>query len=316
MAIPISNRNKIILVRRVIGFGESLIDFVIEDEQFKHALPGGSVLNTLVSLSRFGANTQLVTDFSDDAPGRIISRFLQEENIGSDYLSIYKEGKTALAFAALDSNKNASYTFYKDYPEKRFEDLRIAFSSNDIFLFGSFSSLQINLQIALNNLINDAKSAGSLIFYDPNIRMHKISETKPEWKFLMRNFAVADIIRGSDEDFQTIFGTDSAVEIFDKIQPSSCKLLIITSSDSKVAVVSNGFSFQMSVPSVKVVSTIGAGDAFNAGMVASIIEQEISKDQLEFLSEQQTKLILKKAIAFASEVCASSSNYISKQLTV
>ncbi|MDO8898122.1 MAG: PfkB family carbohydrate kinase, partial [Bacteroidales bacterium] len=86
--------------------------------------------------------------------------------------------------------------------------------------------------------------------------------------------------------------------------------------DSKVAVVSNRFSFQMPVPSVKVVSTIGAGDAFNAGMVASIIEQEISKDYLEYLSEQQTKLILNKAIAFAYEVCASSSNYISKQLTV
>jgi fructokinase len=315
MAIPISNRIIFDNARQVIGFGESLIDLVIENGRFSFALPGGSILNTLVSLARYGASTQLITDFTNDAPGRIISKFLEEENIGSEFLAVYSEGKTALAFAELDLNRNATYSFYKDYPEKRFDNIRPTFSSEKIFIFGSFSSLQENLQPVLSDLLDKAKSAESIIFYDPNIRQHKIDITQPAYNFLLRNFSVADVVRGSDEDFQAVFGTSNADEIFTKIQPSSCKLLIVTSSDKYVELVSGRFSYRMPVPSIKVVSTIGAGDAFNAGLLASIIEQKITIENLENLSEEQTIMMLKMAIDFASEVCASNSNYINKDLS-
>jgi fructokinase len=312
MATPILNRNFIDKSREIIGFGESLIDLVIENGRFSFALPGGSILNTLVSLARYGAVTQLITDYSNDAPGRIISKFLKEENIGSEFLSVYDDGKTALAFAELDLNRNATYSFYKDYPAKRFDNFRPSFSSEKIFIFGSFSSLQENLQPVLSDLLNKAKKAESIIFFDPNIRQHRIDATQPAYNYLLRNFSLADIVRGSDEDFQTVFGTCNAVEIFTKIQPSSCKLLIVTSSDKYVELVHNRFSYKMAVPSVKVVSTIGAGDAFNAGLLASIIEQKIKSVMLGNLSEEQTRVMLKKAIEFASEVCASNSNYINK----
>jgi fructokinase len=60
------------------------------------------------------------------------------------------------------------------------------------------------------------------------------------------------------------------------------------------------------------VSTIGAGDNFNAGMMAAIYINEIKKDQLEIMGEEMWSKVVSMGVDFASEVCMSYDNYISE----
>jgi fructokinase len=64
---------------------------------------------------------------------------------------------------------------------------------------------------------------------------------------------------------------------------------------------------------VNVISTIGAGDSFNAGMVVNIIKNEITVDNLFNKSPDQWIDIMEYAVNFAADVCSSLDNYISRE---
>lgn len=308
MVIPISNKAQ----SRIVGFGEALLDIIVEDGSIRNAIPGGSVFNTLVSLARCGIPTDFVSDFGDDTAGRMILRFLKEENIGTAYISLFSEGLTALAFAELNKNKDASYTFYKQYPKVRFQGHLPNFDSNDFFAFGSFSALQDDIQFVLQTLISRAKAAGSIVFYDPNIRSKVNKSDQITLDRLKFNFSQADIIRGSNEDFQSIFDTSDSGKIFDLIQPSFCKILIVTSASGNIQFFSPKYRFEQKVTAVKVVSSIGAGDAFNAGILATLFSKGVHLNDLEHCSQEFYLKMIANAEVFAAHVCMSAENYVNR----
>lgn len=300
--------------RLVIGFGEALLDIIIEPSGSVTLMAGGSVLNTLVSLSRSQISTQIITSYGSDIPGRIIEKFLEQEHIGRQFVSVFQNGKTALAFAELDANKNAAYCFYKDYPANLSWPQVPVFTPETIFAFGSFSAIQENLQAELSSLIQLAVHANSIIFYDPNIRSKKIEKHSSAYRSLKNNLSLAHIIRGSDEDFLTIFGTENASKIFELIQSDVCELLVVTSAGNGIQVRSKRFHFEMQAPAIEVVSTIGAGDAFNAGMMQALIAMNCKKNDLNCLAKFQFEKLILNGIKFASEVCQSEANYIQNKI--
>jgi len=294
-------------LKRVITFGESLLDIIYNPA---HIIPGGSILNASVSLARSSVPVQLMTEFATDGPGRILLHFLQTENIGIDYSCVYHEGQTALAFALLDENAKASYTFYKSYPSKRFNQALPFFDHKTIFLFGSFSALDDALNETVSSLLSKAKAAESLIYYDPNYRKTATIMDDSIRMKLNHNMKQADIIRGSDEDFESIFGTADLTKVWGKLQPSACKLLVITHGADKVEAINKHFQLHFPVPKTHVVSTIGAGDAFNAGFISAIPCFPESELDSFFYQADQIKYCIERAIHFAAAVCASELNYI------
>ena len=84
--------------------------------------------------------------------------------------------------------------------------LRIPFRPGDYLLFGSFFSITDQVREALLGFLSSAKDAGVIIMYDPNFRkphLHELDRLKP---MIMENIGYADIVRGSNEDFELIFG--------------------------------------------------------------------------------------------------------------
>ncbi|MFA5820354.1 MAG: PfkB family carbohydrate kinase, partial [Bacteroidales bacterium] len=92
-----------------------------------------------------------------------------------------------------------------------------------------------------------------------------------------------------------------------------CKCLVYTANVEGVYVRTTSFSGNFPVHKITPVSTIGAGDNFNAGMITSIYRNKIKNEQLEKLTEQEWSKVITTAVDFATHVCLSYENYISTE---
>jgi fructokinase len=297
-------------VQTVIAFGEALVDLIYRGDDFVGACAGGSIVNSSVSLARTGNQVQLITEFGDDDHGRFLKQFLSQGGVLTDYAITYPRHTTATAKAVLDTLGKASYTFHKDYPEIRFPDQLPEIKQNAIFLFGSFSALDQALRPALDRLLHSAIKNHALMFYDPNIRKHCLSKETEQYKRIVEYMSVADIVRASDEDMFGVFGTADPLKIWQKIGPERCRLLVITHGGGHVQGYDGERTFMCEVPPVAVVSTIGAGDAFNAGMIHSLIRFMGKSSLCGRFPVEWVNDMLACGLQFASEVCRSESNYV------
>ena len=119
---------------KIYAIGETILDLIFENNNPIAAKAGGSMLNTAVSLGRLGLSVEFISEYGCDKPGELIDNFLSECGVSTNYLKKFTDGKTPLALAFLDKNKNASYTFYKDYPPERLEIEMPLIKQNDIVL--------------------------------------------------------------------------------------------------------------------------------------------------------------------------------------
>lgn len=297
-------------MKRVIAFGETVLDKIFRGDEFIAACPGGSVVNTAISLARSGVQVELLTETGGDENGGFIRDFLHQNNISLRYSPVYSSRKTAVALATLDEDARASYRFEKDYPQQRFTCALPVLGENDLFAFGSFSSIEPALQVAVESLLAEAGRHNTPVFYDPNIRQHKVNGNAAAMAALQRNFASAQLIRGSDEDFQQIFETDEASALWQAIQPSVCRLLVVTRGSKGLTAFDGVNEYSQEVIPVQVVNTIGAGDSFNAGMIAAICYKAALYDHQKGFDPELISLMLKAGMHYAAAVCQSHENFI------
>ena len=298
---------------RIFTLGESLLDIIFRDIEPVSAKAGGSMLNSSVSLGRLGSKVNFVSDYGIDHVGNLIDDFLHENNVNTNYVERFEVLNTPIALAFLDKNNDASYSFYKQLPEKRLSSVDIDFMHGDILLFGSFFAIADSVRESLLRIITAATKAGVVIVYDPNIRSphkHEMDRIRP---LIIENMNFADIIRGSDQDFEIIFGANSANAAYDIVKETGCRNLIYTSNKNGVDILTTDHNMHLTVPQLKTVSTIGAGDNFNAGLVWTIYQNKFSKTDLEHLPQKLWEKMGNTGIAFASDVCMSYDNYISKE---
>ena len=158
--------------------------------------------------------------------------------------------------------------------------------------------------------MEQAHEKDALVIYDPNFRKAHLSEMNVYRSIMMKNFAHADIVKGSDEDFEYIFGTRTAAESWEQLE-KKCDMLIYTANRNDVVLCMAGVHDSYPVPPITPISTIGAGDTFNAGLICGLVTQGIGKNKLKHLSNGQRATIVGRAISFAGHVCMSYDNYIS-----
>jgi len=178
-------------------------------------------------------------------------------------------------------------------------------------LFGSFFAITESVRESLITILQHAHEAGATIIYDPNFRRPHLKELEEVKPWILENISYADLVKGSDEDFQLIFGANNSEEAFNSVSGAGCDNLIYTSGPKDVHVKSLSLNLQLPVPAIETVSTIGAGDNFNAGMVWALYQENIHRNDFQDLSESGWKNIASRGISFASEVCRHYENYIS-----
>ena len=67
------------------------------------------------------------------------------------------------------------------------------------------------------------------------------------------------------------------------------------------------------IPPLKAVSTVGAGDNFNAGIIYGLLKYDVRYDDLNTIGEAKWDQIIRYGMEFAAEVCKSYSNSVSNE---
>jgi len=298
----------------IVAVGETVYDIIFLDGSPVAAKPGGSMLNTAVSLGRCGLKVEMITELGDDQVGKLVLNFLAENGVGTSCIRPANKLRTPVSLAFLDEAGNARYSFYKNYPADRLNIDWPELKRGDVMLFGSFYSLDHSIRIKLIENVQKAKQNGALIFYDPNIRKNHLPEIRQMMHLVEENIRLADIVRGSDEDFFNLFGLNEPEEVYKRVKKMGCSLLIITKGKDGAELWSENFRLDIRSRDIETVSTIGAGDAFNAGIIYGLIDRQIIVDNLVQINPEEWGMILDSGINFARDVCGSYDNYVSFDL--
>ena len=300
-------------MRKVIGIGETVLDIIFKNNMPHTAVPGGSVFNGLVSLGRLGVPVSFISEVGNDRVGDIISDFMKENNISTELVDRFPDGKSPISLAFLDNDNNANYIFYKDYPKQRLEVPLPVINQDDILIFGSYYSLNPALRDRMVEFLDYAKERKAIIYYDPNFRKAHAHEAIYLTPTILENLEYADIVRGSDEDFFNIFGKKEVGDVYTNHIKFYCEQFISTHGAGGVNLYTNKLSEHFDATPINAVSTIGAGDNFNAGIIYGLLKYNVGYDDVPSLKRDTWEKIIRCGMDLATEVCQSYDNYISKE---
>lgn len=300
-------------MRKVFGIGETILDIIFRNDQPQKAVPGGSVFNGLISLGRMNVPVSFISELGNDRVGDMIRHFMEENHITTEFVDRFPDGKSPISLAFLDDEKNANYIFYKDYPAQRLEVPLPRIEEDDIFIFGSYYALNPVLRPRMLEFLQYAQERKAIIYYDPNFRQAHAHEAIRLMPTVLENLEFADIVRGSDEDFRNLYGKDDTQEVYKEHIQFYCDRFLTTHGANGVNLYTRKFTHHYDSPDIQPLSTIGAGDNFNAGIIYGLLKYNVRHADLPSLDEETWGKIIRCGTDLASEVCQGYDNYISKE---
>ncbi len=260
----------------IVCCGEALIDMIRSTDRsgkdvFKpHA--GGAVFNTAIALGRLGISAHFLSGVSTDLFGKILLDELHKSNVVTD-LVIRSDRPTTLAFVEL-LNGQATYSFYDENTAGRMLDLMdlpMIPQASQALYFGGISL--INEPAADFYLALAIRESGKhVIVADPNIRANFILDEKRYRARLDQLIPCVDILKVSEEDLNWIVpGDTTQIEKANKLREKGPKVVILTrGGEGACALFGDAMQIEVPARKAKVVDTVGAGDTFNAGFLASL----------------------------------------------
>ncbi|WP_439500553.1 carbohydrate kinase family protein [Aminobacter ciceronei] len=281
----------------ILCCGEALIDMLPrqspDGEPAFAPYAGGAIFNSAIALGRLGVPTEFFSGLSSDLFGQQIRDVLAASNVGSRHANL--SGRpTTLAFVRLD-NGHATYTFYDENTAGRMlteADLPSLGDDIDAMLFGAISLIPEPCGSAYEALMKREHQRRVMMF-DPNIRPGFIQDKQAHLGRMRRMLVMADIVKLSDEDLAWFGETGSHDEIAAHWLGQGPKLVIVTRGSKGATAYSARHTISVTPEKVTVVDTVGAGDTFNAGVLASLHEQKmLTKDAVADLSESAIEAAL------------------------
>jgi fructokinase len=296
-------------MQNIYAVGETILDIIFKGVEPQTAKPGGSAFNASITLGRLGAPINFISETGKDKVGDLIQVFMEENGVEASFISRYPNGQTAIALAFLNENSDAEYQFYKDYPAQRLAVEFPDFQKDDLLMFGSFYALNPGIRPRVKELLEKADRAGATIMYDPNFRSTHLPERDDLVPVIRENMGYATLVRASDEDLVNIFEAKDSDEAWEKVS-SLTDALVYTANAGGVYLRTARLSFHMKVERIEPISTIGAGDTFNAGLLYGLWKNGYKREQIKMLDKNQWEGLIHTAIQFSREVCLSYENYL------
>jgi fructokinase len=293
--------------------GEALFDFFSENDvnaqaskvNYK-AIAGGSPFNVAVGLRRLGIDVALFAGLSSDYLGRRLQQVLQEEGVRPDYLQDF-DAPTTLAMVAVGADGSPHYSFRGEGCADRqllpghLPELGAEVRGLHI---GSFSLVVQPIADTLLALVR-RESGKRLISLDPNVRLNPEPNIEL-WRERINTLVEhADLIKVSDEDLNLLYPERDPQSVIHGWLEHRCQLVFLTRGGQGATVFSRRHG-SWSAPACAVVmaDTVGAGDTFQAALIAWLTEQQLdSVEGLQRLSREQIDAMLTFAVNAAALTC-------------
>ena len=257
----------------ILCCGEALIDMLprtsTEGEACYAPYAGGAVFNTAIALGRLGAETGFYSGIAQDMMGDLLTETLVNSKVDTSAV-VYSDRPSTVAFIKLVDGQ-ATYAFYDENTAGRMlskDDLPTEVAADTLF-FGGIS-LPVDPCGATYEALCHREAANKVIMIDPNIRPGFIRDEANYRARIEGMLAVADIIKVSDEDLTWLFGEGDMMDHAKKLISNGAKLVCITEgAKGSYGITAENVVF-VEAQKATVVDTVGAGDTFNAGVLASL----------------------------------------------
>ena len=289
----------------ILSAGEALIDMLPRTSPDGEACfapyAGGAVMNTAIALSRLGAPSAFLTGLSNDLMGDVLRETLMASNVNLDH-AIRSDRPTTLAFVKL-TNGHASYFFYDENTAGRMmtiaempvlPDTIKAYFTGGIWL--AVEPCGTTLEALLTR-----EAAGRVTMIDPNVRPTFVQDRTAYTARIDRMIGLSDIVKLSDEDSEWLYGKTDPQAILGK----GAKVVLVTEGSKGATAYTARGSVQVAAPKITVADTVGAGDTFNAGFLASLDRDGLlTKAQVANLSYDALHAALSLGTRAAAITCS------------
>jgi len=284
----------------ILCCGEALIDMIPtmtqsgQDGFVPHS--GGAIFNTAIGLGRLGVQTGMLSGISNDLFGQQLVTSLKASHVDTSLL-IRSDRPSTLAFVQ-QTDGHATYTFFDENSAGRMiADTQLPVLPQDVTAL-YFGGISLCMEPAANTYLSLAqKAAGDcVIMLDPNIRPGFITDVETYRTRLDKFFALADIVKVSDEDLNWIIpGPQSLTGKLEQILQTGPSIAVLTrGGNGSSAYLRDGSEVFAPIENVAVVDTVGAGDTFNAGLLAKLAEMGLlTKAALRSINPQQVLIALR-----------------------
>jgi len=259
----------------ILSCGEALIDMLprtsTEGEACFAPYAGGAVFNTAIALGRLGAPSAFFSGVSTDMLGEILAETLAASKVDTGYLA-RSDRPTTVAFVKL-VNGQATYAFYDEGTAGRMlspADLPVLGAEVSTLFLGGISL--VNDPAAGTYEALQAREAGTRVtMLDPNIRPGFIAGKETAYRArIERMIALADLVKLSDEDLHWLEGPGDPGALARGLLARGPKAVFITEGAKGARAVTATQDRFIAATPVTVADTVGAGDTFNAGVLAAL----------------------------------------------
>ena len=257
--------------------GEALFDFFLESEAGPAAATyaaraGGSPFNVAIGLARLGQPAGLLTGMSSDLLGERLARVLADEGVSTAY-AIPTDRPTTLSLVGLDTHGVPAYQFYDNGSADTgvtTADLPALGPEVSGLHFGSYSLAATPVADAMAALA--AANRDRFISVDPNVRP-TVEGDMDVWRArLAALFPLADVVKISAEDHELLWPGRSSEAVAADILGQGARLVVVTQGgEAALGWTASGLHARAQPPRVTVVDTVGAGDTFQAALLARLL---------------------------------------------
>jgi fructokinase len=261
----------------ILVCGEALIDLFMTSDvssgPILKGVAGGSPLNVAIGLARLGTPAAFFGGLSVDYFGTMLADTLRREGVD---ISLVKRNArpTPLVLVSADAQGHPSYTFYAH--ESAVQDLGLADVAGPLppsvgaIAFGSYALAVEPVGTALLALA-EREAERTVIALDCNLRPAMVGSLY-SWRERIERFACcASIIKLSDEDFAS--GWSEGAQSDDQAArwlELGVKLVILTQGARGATAWHRSGRVTVPAPPVTVFDTVGAGDSFQAAVLARL----------------------------------------------
>lgn len=245
--------------------GEALADVVVGPDGTRRAHPGGSPANTALGLARLGHPVTLATRIGRDAYGELLRTRLTEGRVLLHPGSVV-DAPTSTARAELDGTGSAAYRFDIMWDLPPVGPLSVP----GHFHTGSIATALEPGARRLLALAAAVRRRGHTVSYDPNLRPALLGPPEAERPRVERLVALADVVKASEEDLGWLYPGRDPDEVAAGWAQGGRLVVLTRGAEGAVAHWAPGGRHMVPAPPVRVADTIGAGDAFMAGLLAGL----------------------------------------------